>query len=104
VTAAALPRSERARGIASWIVGRIQDAAPEGVFRWAHAWERVAAADAECLAALTAWENAGAGSPAEAELQAAVQAGAGRLVEAWREAAAEWEAGRPVPASGAPDR
>lgn len=90
-----LSRVDRATAIARHVASRVAAVAPDGLGRWARAWEIVEGPSTVFLDALHRWETAEDPSPtAEAALRDDLRTAADDVVTAWSDAAVEWRAAR----------
>lgn len=78
---------ERGTEICRRLARDVESIVPKGIGRWPRAWEIVAEADADFMAALTAWEADPGNEAAKQRVREAYRA----VVDAWRQAVAEYE-------------
>ena len=82
-------RQQRGTSLCRRLSEVVTDIVPIGIGGWDPAWEMVAEADADFLAALTAWEA----EPTD-EGRARVQTAYHAVVDAWKDAALQFERAR----------
>ena len=78
--------AEAGRQVCENLTREIEEIAPAGIGHWDPAWEMVAEADAEFMAALFAWEA----NPTD-DGQERVRTAFNAVLEAWREASRQFE-------------
>lgn len=78
--------SERATEICRRLTRDVASIAPAGIGHWDRAWEIVAEADTDFMAALTAWESDPKNEIAKQRVRDAYTA----VLDAWKEATAEF--------------